>query len=35
MLESGWRVFVHGWSKNTKGQMKHRVVELTEKKEVV
>ena len=29
MLESGWRVFVHGWSKNTKGEMKHRVVELT------
>lgn len=29
MLESGWRVFVHGWSKNTKGKMKHRVVELT------
>jgi hypothetical protein len=29
MLESGWRVFVHGWAKNTKGEMKHRVVELT------
>jgi hypothetical protein len=31
MLESGWRVFVHGWAKNTKGEMKHRVVELTAK----
>jgi hypothetical protein len=33
MLESGWRVFVHGWAKNTKGEMKHRVVELTKPEE--
>ena len=33
MLESGWRVFVHGWSKNTKGEIKHRVVELTKPEE--
>jgi hypothetical protein len=31
MLESGWRVFVHGWAKNTKGEMRHRIVELTAK----
>jgi carbonic anhydrase len=29
MLESGWRVFVHGWRKNSKGRYVQRVVELT------
>lgn len=29
MLESGWKVVVHGWSKNTKGEMKMREVFLT------
>jgi hypothetical protein len=29
MLESGWRVFVHGYRKNSKGRYVQRVVELT------
>ena len=29
MLESGWRVFVHGWTKNSKGRYIHRIEELT------
>ena len=29
MLGSGWRVFVHGWRKNSKGRYVQRIVELT------
>jgi hypothetical protein len=29
MLESGWRVFVHGYRKNSKGRYVMRIVELT------
>jgi hypothetical protein len=29
MLASGWRVFVHGWRKNSKGRYVQRIVELT------
>ena len=34
MLESGWRVFVHGWRKNSKGRYVQRIVELTEMENV-
>lgn len=34
MLNSGWIVVVHGWSKNSKGEMRLREVNLTDQPEV-